>query len=165
MKVFLFHPCRLGRIRMARVGAQPQALGVHNIETTAGMGPFRPLWWYFTYICIYPSVLLPCFQAEYLRPCLARRCQKSLVFTHWVSAVTWIFVFPLKIHQGFPGGSVDKESACGMGEMCSIPGLGRAPGEGNGNPLQYPCLENPMDRGAWWPTVHGVAKSQTRLSD
>ena len=53
-------------------------------------------------------MLLPCFQAEYLRPCLARRCGKSLVFTRWVSAVTWIFVFPLKIHQGFPGGSVDR---------------------------------------------------------
>ena len=44
-----------------------------------------------------------------------------------------------------------------------IPGLGRSPGAGNGNPLQYSCLENPMDRGAWWATVHGVAKSQTRL--
>ena len=42
-----------------------------------------------------------------------------------------------------------------------LPGSGRSPGEGNGNPLQYPCLENPMDRGAWWATVHGVAKSQT----
>ena len=48
---------------------------------------------------------------------------------------------------------------------CSIPGLGRSPGEGNGNPLQYSCLENPMDRGAWWATVHGVAKSWTWLSD
>ena len=46
-----------------------------------------------------------------------------------------------------------------------IPGLGRSPGEGNGNPLQYPCLENPMGGGAWWATVHGVAKSRTRLSD
>ena len=47
----------------------------------------------------------------------------------------------------------------------SIPGSGRSPGEGHGNPLQYSCLENPMDRGAWWATAHGVAKSQTRLSD
>ena len=46
-----------------------------------------------------------------------------------------------------------------------IPGFGRSPGEGNGNPLQYSCLENPVDRRAWWATVHGVAKSQTRLSD
>ena len=46
-----------------------------------------------------------------------------------------------------------------------VPGLGRSPGEGNGYPLQYSCLKNPMDRGAWWATVHGVAQSQTRLSD
>ena len=52
-----------------------------------------------------------------------------------------------------------------MGDLGSIPGSGRSPGEGNGNPLQYSCLENPMDGEAWWATVHGVAKSQTRLSD
>ena len=51
------------------------------------------------------------------------------------------------------------------GDMVSIPGLGRSPGEGNGNPLQYSCLENPMDRGAWQAIVHGVPKSRTRLSD
>ena len=49
-------------------------------------------------------------------------------------------------------------------DMESIPGWGRSPGGGNGNPLQYSCLENPMDRGAWWATVHGVAKSRTQLS-
>ena len=62
---------------------------------------------------------------------------------------------------GCPGGSDGKESACNAGDLGSIPGLGRSPGEGNGNPLQYSCLENPMDRGAWWATVHGVTKSQT----
>ena len=56
-------------------------------------------------------------------------------------------------------------SACNAGDLGSIPGLGRSPGEGNGNPLQYSCLENPMDGGAWWATVHGVPKSWTRLSD
>ena len=56
-------------------------------------------------------------------------------------------------------------SACNVGDLDSIPGLGRSPGEGNGNLLQYSCLENPMDRGAWWATVHGVAKSRTRLSN
>ena len=56
-------------------------------------------------------------------------------------------------------------SACNEGDLGSIPGLGRSPGEGNGNPLQYSCLENPMERGVWWATVHGVAKSRTRLSD
>ena len=54
-----------------------------------------------------------------------------------------------------------KESACNVGDLGSIPGLGKSPGEGNGNPLQYSCLENSMDRGAWWATVCGVAKSQT----
>ena len=66
---------------------------------------------------------------------------------------------------GFPGGSDGKESACNAGDPGLIPGLGRLPGEGNGNLLQYSCLENSMDRGAWWATVHGVTKSQTRLSD
>ena len=70
------------------------------------------------------------------------------------------------VHQrGFPGGSEGKVSACNAGDLSLIPGSGRSPGEGNGNPLQYSCLENPMDRGAWQTTVHGVAKSQTRLSD
>ena len=64
----------------------------------------------------------------------------------------------------FPGGSEDEASACHAGDQGSIPGLGRSSGEGNGNPLQYSCLENPMDRGAWPATVHGVAKSWKRLS-
>ena len=58
-----------------------------------------------------------------------------------------------------------KASACNAGDPGSIPGLGRSPGEGNGNPLQYSCLENPVEREAWWATVHGVAKSWTWLSD
>ena len=58
-----------------------------------------------------------------------------------------------------------KESACNVGDMGLIPGLGRPSGEGNGNPLQYSCLENSMDRGAWWATVHEMAKSQTQLSN
>ena len=61
----------------------------------------------------------------------------------------------------FPGGSDDKESACSTGDMGSIPGSGRFPGKENGNPLQYSCLDNSMDRGAWWATVHGVTKSRT----
>ena len=65
----------------------------------------------------------------------------------------------------FPGSSDGKVSVYNAGDPGSIPGLGRSPGERNGNPLQYSWLENPMDRGTWWATVHGVAKSQTRLSD
>ena len=76
--------------------------------------------------------------------------------------------------MAFPGGSVGKESTCnagvclqqsGTGDQGSISGSGRSPGGGNGNPLQYSCLENPMDRGAWWATVHGVAKSWTQFSN
>ena len=62
---------------------------------------------------------------------------------------------------GFPHSSVSKESACNAGDPGSTPGLGRSPEEGNGNPLQYSCLGNHMDRGAWLSTVHGVAKSWT----
>ena len=64
----------------------------------------------------------------------------------------------------FPGGSEVKESACNAGDPGSIPELGRSPGEANGNQLQYSCLENPMEGRAWQITVHGVAKSRTRLS-
>ena len=68
-------------------------------------------------------------------------------------------------HKGFPAGSEVKASACSAGDLGLISGLGRSPGEGNGTPLQYSCLENPMDGGAWWAAVHGVAGSRTRLSD
>ena len=63
--------------------------------------------------------------------------------------------------MGFPGGSDDKESAYNAGHPGLIPWSGRSPGEGNGNPLQYSCLENSTDRGDWRATVHGVAKSHT----
>ena len=66
---------------------------------------------------------------------------------------------------GFPGGSDGKESACNARDLGSIPGLGRFPGGGNGNPLQYSCLENAMDRGALWAIVHEVTNNRTQLSD
>ena len=66
---------------------------------------------------------------------------------------------------GFSGDSDGKQSVCNAEEPGSIPGSGRSPGEGNGNPLQYSCLENSMDRRAWWATVHGVAKNWTQLRD
>ena len=65
------------------------------------------------------------------------------------------------IHKDFPGAADSKESACNAGDLHSILGLERSPGEGHGNPLQYSCLKNSMDRGAWWATVHGVTKSWT----
>ena len=67
--------------------------------------------------------------------------------------------------QGFPGSSDGKASAYNAEDLGSIPMSGRSPGEGNGNPLQYSCLENPVDRGAWWAAAHRVTKSRARLSD
>ena len=67
--------------------------------------------------------------------------------------------------MSFPGSSTGKESACNTGDLNLFPGLGRSSGGGHGNPLQRSFLENPMDRGAWWATVHGVTKSWTGLSD
>ena len=90
----------------------------------------------------------------------------------WGLRTIWAFTspfpqFPVSLHlgawhiPGFPGGSDGKVSVCNMEDPSLIPVSGRSPGEGNGNPLQYPCLENPMDREAWWATVHGVAESNT----
>ena len=72
-----------------------------------------------------------------------------------VFSVSFLFSSFIMMFLGFPGGSDGKESACNARDLSSIPGLGRSPGEGHGNPLQYSCLETPMDRGAWWVTVQG----------
>ena len=71
----------------------------------------------------------------------------------------------LRFSTGFPGVSAVKNPPASTGDSGSTPGLGRSPGEGNGNPLWYYCLENSMDRGAWWATVHRVTKDRTWLSD
>ena len=78
---------------------------------------------------------------------------------------TVVATYHALLSRGFPGGSVVKNPPANAGDLDSMPELGGSPGEGNGNPLQYSCLENSMDGGAWWATVHGVAKSQTRLSN
>ena len=76
------------------------------------------------------------------------------------------FCTPFKASSlGFPGSSVGKESTCSAGDLGSIPGSGRFPGEGNGKPLQDPCLENPMDRGAWWAAAYWITKSWAQLSN
>ena len=91
---------------------------------------------------------------------------QSINMVHFLvnsSLISQSFVISFRV-IGFPGSLDGKASAYNVGDPGSIPGSGRSLGEGNGNPLQYSCLENPMDRGAWWATVHGVAKSRTRLS-
>ena len=80
------------------------------------------------------------------------------------SLIHFKFVFVYGVFLYFPGGSNGKASVYIAGDPGSIPGLGRSLGEGNGNPLQYYCLENSMDRGAWQATVHGVSKSWTQLT-
>ena len=103
---------------------------------------------------------------------LQRHSSKALIFQHSAFFIVQLShpymttgkTIALTI-LGFPDGSDGKVSAHNEGELGLIPGLGRSPGEGNGNPLQYSCLENSMDGGAWWATVCGVAKSRTRLSD
>ena len=86
-------------------------------------------------------------------------------FTLLCLAFPHSFLWLSNIPYGLPGGSDSKESVCNAGDLGSIPGLGRYPREGNNYPLQYSGLENSMDRGVWQATVHGVAKSQTWLSD
>ena len=88
----------------------------------------------------------------------------GILFSHENETIV-IFETTLIELWGFPGGSDSKESDCNVGNLGSVPGLGRSPGEGNGNPLQNSCLENPMDRGAWRPTVHSVTKSQMQLME
>ena len=83
------------------------------------------------------------------------------MYVHFNVLLNLVLVF----YWGFPGGSDGKESTCSARDMGSIPGLGRSPGGGHGNPPQFSCLENPMDRGAWRATVHGVSKSRTRLNN
>ena len=100
--------------------------------------------------------------------------EKLLAFKHKQDSVFFFFFAPRGCfvnsfwlsswEVGFFDGSDDKESACNAGNLSSVLATGRCPGEGNGKPLQYSCLENSMHRGAWRATVHGVAKGWTRLS-
>ena len=78
--------------------------------------------------------------------------------------IVYLFVYHHSV-KGFPRGSDGKESSRNVGDPSSIPGLGKSPGGGNGNPFQYSCMENSMDRGAWRATIHRVAKSWTWLSN
>ena len=110
------------------------------------------------------------FFTEAQSNCLAGRLNNILINRTEVWKMTWAEIHLYKsksvsrwVHlpnrMGFPGGSDGRESACNAGDATSIPGLGRYPEAGNGNSLQYSCLGNPMDRGAWWAVVHGLAKS------
>ena len=91
---------------------------------------------------------------------------RRLWFNSWIGKIQWRRDnLPSPVFLDFPGGSDGKDSACNLGDLDSVSRLGRSPGEGKSYPLQYSFLENSMDRGDWQTTVHGVAKSRTRLSD
>ena len=108
---------------------------------------------------MYPSGLCPCGQ------CVTWKIPWSRWEQKFPAVANWLPKLRLDVWIGISGGSEGKESTCNVGDLGSIPGLGRCPGEGNGYPLQYPGLENSMDRGGWQATVHGVSKSWTQLSD
>ena len=112
------------------------------------------LWVTLIYWFITTLLVLEIFKYLLTNP-LQYRCVLDYV---WVRVC---LCFPLPA-GGFPGGSDGKESACNAGDPGSIPVLGRSPGEGNGNPHQYSCLENSMDKEAWWATDHGVAKESDK---
>ena len=148
------------------------------MEKTAGVySPARNLTKQLNSTCCFgsfPVLVLSCSSSWfYLVPVLSRFfvLKLNLVLQRSCYSVSYpvssqYIPFVLKLgrspaYGGFPGGSNGKESACSVGDLGSISELGRSPGGGNGSPLQYSCLENPMDRGAWWATVLGVAKNWT----
>ena len=101
------------------------------------------------------TLLLLCWFIYSITLCFGKMCILSL---HNLSSFFYFFIYSL------PGGSDGKLSACSVGHTGSTPEWGSASGEGNGSPLQYSCLKNPMDRGAWWATIHGVTENRTWLS-
>ena len=105
------------------------------------------------------------FIVQHSHPYLTNGKTRALTRQNFVGKVICLLFNMLSRFVNFPGGSDGKASAYNAGDPGSSPGSGRSSGEGNGNPLQYSCLENPMDRGSWRATVHRVTKSRTRLSD
>ena len=119
------------------------------IQAKGGQGLERRCWWQHRVVCLVTNFKEFCnIQAFTFKTATCIEC--------------------LLVNTGFSGGSMVKNLSASAGDprnWGSISGSGRSPRGGNGNPLQYSCLENPTDRGAWWATVHGVAKSQTQLSN
>ena len=118
--------------------------------------PLPPVvWWNPVFAILALFFLFACYFLEH---------PDSIVIRRYLFFGFHSFPFPM-CFMGFPGGSDGKESACNVGDLALIPGSGRSPGEGTGDPLQYSSLENSIDKGAWWATVHGVTKKWTQMSD
>ena len=112
-------------------------------------------------LCQWTSRLLPC--PGYCKWCCNEHCGTCIFsFVLLKQIFLFFYLFDYAGSWGFPSGSDGKESGCNAGDLGLIHGLGSSPGERDGNPLQYSCLENSMDRGTWWAIVHGIAKSWTQ---
>ena len=140
---------------------EPPALGADHLFLCF---PINTKLLYFNMILIFIFFYLWTFVHTYVGHLFS--CSVNCPF--WFFAHFLFFLIhlcQLLVFTGFPGGSDSKESASNVGDLGLIPGSGRSPGEGIGNPLHHSCLGNPMDRGAWQTTVHGVANSWTQLND
>ena len=123
----------------------------------------------YYYFCFFLAVLFGMRDLNSLtRDQTCTPCTGSAEFNHWTTRKSPQIIIVHLLHsshcsgfKGFPGGSAVKNPPANMGDMGLIPESGRSNGAGNGSPPQYSCMENPMDRGAWWATVHGVAKYRT----
>ena len=143
----------------------------NSLETVAIFCFSRQLNWLFSDCKFWQALCELWSQCHFLHQflcniiCVWRKWQPTPVFLPGESDMTeWLHFTSLQC-VSFPGGSDGEESACNAGDLGLIPGLGRSPGERNGYPLQYSCLQSSKDRGAWWTTIPGIAKSQTGLSD
>ena len=128
----------------------PVNFGNLNSGSSAFSKPSLYIWKFLFHIMLKPSLK----DFEHNLTSVGNECNCPVVWTFFITTLL-----------GFPGSLDGKASSYNVGDLGLIPGSARSPGEGNGNPLQYSCLENPMDWGTWWATVHGIAKSPTRLSD
>ena len=155
----------LSRVRLPRTAARQASLPFTNSRSLLRL---------MSIVSVMPSNHLILCRSLFLLPSSIRVfSNKSALHIRWPKS--WSFscsICPSSEYSGlisfrtdFTGGSDGKESAWSVGDLGSTPGSGRSPGEGNGYPLWYSRLENPMDRGAWWATAHAVVKSWTRLSD
>ena len=139
---------------------------VRSLRFWGSVLPWRSIAYCGWYLCFFPyEQLITDFLFFKNRPSFPADIKRHAY--HFLNSHIFIGIyFSIYLWTYEPAGGLNgKEFACNAGDLGSIPGSGRSLGEGNGNPLQYSCLGNPMDRRAWWALVHGVAKSRIQLSN